>query len=127
MIQSPDVYSVAFKMFGALGLVLLILFGFFFGLRRFVQRDVFRIKGNLIQLIATHYLGGKKNISIFKVPGTYLVVGVTNDQINLLARLKEKDWPQTPSLERNFKGEASFLTTLLKVSSKNKKTGADHG
>jgi flagellar biosynthetic protein FliO len=127
MIQTPDIYTVAFKMFGALGLVLLILFGFFFGLRRFVQRDVFRIKGNLIQLIATHYLGGKKNISIFKVPGTYLVVGVTNDQINLLARLKEKDWPHMPSVAHNFKDEASFLTTLLKLSSKNKKTGAGYG
>lgn len=121
MIQTPDAYTVALKMFGALGLVLVILFGFFFGLRRFVQRDVFRIKGNLIQLIATHYLGGKKNISIFKVPGIYLVVGVTNDQIHLLARLKEKDWPYTPSLDHNFKEESSFFTTLLKISSKNKK------
>jgi flagellar biogenesis protein FliO len=127
MIQTPDIYAAAFKMIGALGVVLLILFGFFIGLRQFVQRDVFRTKGSLIQLIATHYLGGKKNISIFKVPGSYLVVGVTNEQINLLARLEEKDWPHMPSLDRNFKEETSFFTTFLKISSKNKKTGADHG
>ena len=126
MIQTPDVYTVALKMFGSLGLVLMILFGFFYGLRRFSQRDVLGSKGKLIQVLATHYLGGKKSIAIFKVPGTFLVVGVSNDRINLLARFKEEDWPHIPLLGGNIDEESSFLTTLFKISSKKIKSSDGH-
>jgi len=125
MIQTPDIYAVALKMIGSLSLVLLILLGFFYGLKRFSQKEVFGSKGKLIQVLSTYYLGGKRSIVVLKVPRTFLIVGITNDQINLLAHFKEEDWPHmTPS--STIEEESSFLGTLFKASFKKIKSGDSH-
>jgi flagellar biogenesis protein FliO len=123
MIETPDAFTVALKMIGSLSLVLMILFGFFYGLKQLSQRDILGSKGKLIQVLATHYLGGKKSIAIFKIPGTFFVVGITNDQINLLACFKEEEWPQIPLPNGNVEEENSFLSTLFKTSLRNEKPG----
>lgn len=43
-------------------------------------------KGKVIETVATHYLGPKKSISVVKVCGRILVLGVSNDSINLIAQ-----------------------------------------
>lgn len=126
MTESLDIYAVALKMFGSLGLVLLIVFGFFYGLRRFVQRDMLGAKEKAIKLIATHHLGAKKNISIIKVPGTVLVVGVTSDRINLLTRLENEEFSHMPDVDENNFKENSFLSTFLKISSGGRKDSDVH-
>lgn len=44
-------------------------------------------KERLIQVVATHYLGNKKSISLVKVTGEYMVVGVSNEGIHLISKL----------------------------------------
>lgn len=48
----------------------------------------------LIQVLATTYLGPKKEIAVIEVGKEYLVIGITPTQISLLTRLEE---PPVPS------------------------------
>nr|NIP99746.1 flagellar biosynthetic protein FliO [Nitrospinaceae bacterium]NIR53874.1 flagellar biosynthetic protein FliO [Nitrospinaceae bacterium]NIS84288.1 flagellar biosynthetic protein FliO [Nitrospinaceae bacterium]NIT81095.1 flagellar biosynthetic protein FliO [Nitrospinaceae bacterium]NIU43377.1 flagellar biosynthetic protein FliO [Nitrospinaceae bacterium] len=44
-----------------------------------------------IQVLGTGFLGPRKNIAIVEVAGEVLVLGVSNDNISLLATIREKD------------------------------------
>ncbi|MBI2604942.1 MAG: FliO/MopB family protein [Deltaproteobacteria bacterium] len=82
------------KYFVRMALSLLGMIGIFLGgvflVRRYssnIKKLPFGKKERIIQVIATHYLGNKKNISLVKVAGDYLVVGVGNEGISLISRL----------------------------------------
>ncbi len=71
-----------------LGVISLFLVGVFL-VRRYVlkfHKLPFGKKERLIQVIATHYLGNKKSISLVKVANEYMVVGVSNEGINLISK-----------------------------------------
>lgn len=91
MNSSPDVVSGAFQMLTALGIVLGGLLLVFYFLKRYLKRDVGGSSGQLIQVIASQYIGIKKNITLIKVPGTILVVGVSNDNISMLTKIEDKE------------------------------------
>jgi len=91
MNSSPDVVSGAFQMLTALGIVLGGLLLVFYFMKRYLKRDVGGSSGQLIQVIASQYIGIKKTIALVKVPGTILVVGVSNDKISLLTKIEDKE------------------------------------
>ncbi len=91
MNSSPDVVSGAFQMLAALGIVLGGLLLVFYFMKRYLKRDVGGSSGQLIQVIASQYIGIKKNIALVKVPGTILVVGVSNDNISMLTKIEDKE------------------------------------
>ncbi len=41
-------------------------------------------------MLATHYLGVKKCVSLVEVPGSVLVLGITNDEIKLLDKIEDE-------------------------------------
>jgi len=90
MNMAPDMVSNAFQMLAALGIVLGGLLVIFYLMKRFFKRDVGRSKEQLIKVIASQYIGIKKNISIVEIPGSILVVGVSNDNISLLTEIEDK-------------------------------------
>lgn len=91
MNSSPDVVSGAFQMLTALGIVLGGLLLVFYFMKRYLKRDVGGSSGQLIQVIASQYIGIKKTIALVKVPGTILVVGVSNDKISMLTKIEDKE------------------------------------
>ena len=91
MNSSPDMVSGAFQMLTALGIVLGGLLLVFYFMKRYLKRDVGGSSGQLIQVIASQYIGIKKTIALVKVPGTILVVGVSNDKISLLTKIEDKE------------------------------------
>lgn len=71
------------------GIIALFLLGVFL-LKKYsskLKKLPFGKRERLIQVIATHYLGHKKSISLVKVTGEYMVVGVSNDGISLITKL----------------------------------------
>lgn len=52
-----------------------------------IKKLPFGKKERLIQVVATHYLGNKKSISLVKITGEYMVVGVSNEGISLISKL----------------------------------------
>ena len=90
MITAPDMLSTAMKMLTALGIVLgglIVVFNF---MKRFLKRDIGGSKEPLIKVIASQHIGIKKNISLVEIPGSILVVGVSNDNISLLTKIEDK-------------------------------------
>ena len=90
MNTSPDIVSTALQMLTALGVVLGGLILVFYFMKRFLKRDVGGSKEQLIKVIASQYIGIKKNISMVEIPGSILVVGVSNDNISLLTKIEDK-------------------------------------
>ena len=90
MNTAPDIVSTAFQMLTALGIVLGGLLVVFYFMKRFFKRDVGDSKEQLIKVIASQYIGIKKNISLVEIPGSILVIGVSNDNISLLTKIEDK-------------------------------------
>jgi len=90
MNTAPDMLSTAMQMLTALGVVLGGLIVVFYFMKRFLKRDVGGSNEALIKVIASQYIGIKKNISLVEIPGSILVVGVSNDNISLLTKIEDK-------------------------------------
>lgn len=90
MNTAPDILATAFQMLTALAIVLGGLLVVFYFMKRFFKRDIGGSKEQLIKVIASQYIGIKKNIALIEVPGSVLVVGVSNDNISLLTKIEDK-------------------------------------
>jgi len=90
MNTAPDILSTAFQMLTALGIVMGGLLVVFYFMKRFLKSERGGSKEQLIKVIASQYIGIKKNISLVEVPGSILVVGVSNDKISLLTKIEDK-------------------------------------
>ncbi|MFQ5579252.1 MAG: flagellar biosynthetic protein FliO [Nitrospiria bacterium] len=83
-----ELFPSLFKMLSALLLVLGIIVLAAYGAKRFFGPQLGRFRSqSLIQVLATSYLGGKREISVVEVGEEYFVVGVTANNISLLTRL----------------------------------------
>ena len=90
MNAAPYIVSSTFKMLTALSIVMGALLVVFYLMKRFLKRDIVGSKDQLIKVIDSQYIGIKKSISLVEVPGSVLVVGVSNDNISLLAKIEDK-------------------------------------
>ena len=117
MNATPDVVSSAFQMLTALGIVLGGLLVVFYLMKRFLKRGVGDSKGQLIRVIASQYIGFKKNIALVEVPGTILVVGVSNDRISLLTKIEDSE--NLASIRQEASGiPLSFADNLQRLTAK---------
>jgi flagellar protein FliO/FliZ len=114
MITAPDIASTALQMLTALGVVLGGLIVVFYFMKRFLKRDVGGSKEQLIKVIASQCIGIKKNISIVEIPGSILVVGVSNDNISLLTEIEDKGVLDVLRQE-NFRNTPSFSDHLQRL------------
>ncbi|MEK6578863.1 MAG: flagellar biosynthetic protein FliO, partial [Bdellovibrionota bacterium] len=55
-------------------------------LNRFA-RNKFGAQGKMIEVISSHYLGPKKSICVVKIAGRMMVLGITDESINLISNL----------------------------------------
>ncbi len=119
MNSAPDMVSSAFQMLAALGLVLGGLLVVLYLTKRYLKRDGGGPNGRLIQVIANQYIGIKKNIALVEVPGSILVVGVSNDKISLLTKIEDKAVIESihqehPGMTTSFSDHLQRLTSRLK-------------
>lgn len=84
MNAAPDMLAAGLKMLAALGLVLALMLVLLYAIRRLAGQGVGIAGRKQIQLIESHYMGPKKNISLVRIPGKVLVLGISADRINLL-------------------------------------------
>ena len=90
MNTTPDMLATSFKMLAALALVLGGLGIFFYLAKRVMRKDVGSSGGEMIRVLASQYIGLKKNISLVQIPGAILVVGIAGDSIRLLTKIEDK-------------------------------------
>jgi flagellar protein FliO/FliZ len=119
MNTAPDALSSAWQMLTALAVVLGGLFVVFYFLKRFMRRDIGGSGNPLIRVVANQYIGVKKNIALVEVPGTVLVVGISNDRISLLTKIEEQEVLNSIKAETSrpmpsFSDHLQRLTSRLK-------------
>ena len=91
MNAAPDLTMTALKMISALGIILGGMFILLYFSKRFMNRDSSSSNQKLIKIIASQYIGVKKNISLVEVPGAILVLGISNDTIRLLTKIEDQE------------------------------------
>ena len=89
MNATPDMLTTTLKMISALALVLAGLGVFFYISKRVMRKDTLVSGGKMIRVLASQYIGLKKNIALVEVPGAILVVGIAGDTIRLLTKIKD--------------------------------------
>lgn len=115
----PDLIETAMKIIFALGLILAVMVLLTFGLRRILGRGD-GIKGNLVDILASKYIGVKKYISVIEVPGNILILGITNDNISLLAKIDDNEAILKFRKQSLQQEPVSFSRQLFKTSMRSK-------
>jgi flagellar protein FliO/FliZ len=119
MNTAPDALSITLQMLTALAIVVGGLLVAFYLMKRFLKRDAGGSGNALIRVVANQYIGVKKNIALVEVPGTVLVVGITNDRISLLTKIEDQSVldgikENAPRLAPSFADHLQRLTTRIK-------------
>jgi flagellar protein FliO/FliZ len=86
----PDLWITMLKSFGMLCIVLGLLIGILWLMRRLYHGGGSRQAG-LIRIRASAFLAPKERIVLVDVLGEKLLLGVTPQQINLLAKLSDEN------------------------------------
>ncbi|WP_054031324.1 FliO/MopB family protein [Desulfatitalea tepidiphila] len=117
MNEAPDLTLAAIKMVLSLGLVLAILYLAYRWTRRSLPAGTVGGRGRLIQVLGSQYLGVKKSIAVVRVPGNILVLGIGNEQINLLTKIDDPEVMAafTSESELNVKGGGGFKDQLQRM------------
>lgn len=93
--------SSATRIILSLGLVLGLLFGFSFFLKKYIKRSPHK-KNSQIKVLTQHYLGPKKSLAIIRVAGESMLIGVTDQNINLIKPLALLDEEIPDNTSNNF-------------------------
>jgi flagellar protein FliO/FliZ len=89
--SAPDLATAAIKMMFSLGVVLLIVWGLYRMAKGKLPTHTIGGKPKFIQIVDSQYLGVKKSITMVKIPGSVLVLGVGANDVNLLSRIDDPD------------------------------------
>ena len=122
MNATPDMLATLLKMLSALALVLAGLGLFFMLSKRVMRKNIGAQGGKMIRVLASQYVGLKKNISLVEIPGAILVVGIAGDNIRLLTKIEDKtvlEQIHNPEIERitpSFSDVLNKITRRLTVS-----------
>ncbi|MGD2097743.1 MAG: flagellar biosynthetic protein FliO [Desulfobacterales bacterium] len=117
MNATPDMLSTTLKMLAALALVLAGLGVFFYFSKRVLQKNIGASGGKMIRVLASQYIGLKKNIALVEIPGAILVVGIAGDTIRLLTKIDDPsilDTLQGPASERITPSFSDHLNKLTR-------------
>jgi flagellar biosynthetic protein FliO len=120
MNAATELIPSALTMIGALAAVLGGIFVVVYFARRFLQRQGPASRERLIRVLASHYIGVKKAVTLVEVPGAVLVLGVAGDRMQLLTRIDdpailERIRSREPQVVPSFAEHLNRLTTRRKA------------
>lgn len=118
MNATPDMLATSFKMLAALALVLGGLGIFFYVTKRVMRKNIGSSGGEMIRVLASQYIGLKKNISLVQIPGAILVVGISGDSICLLTKIEDKTILDQIHDQGSGRITPSFSDQLNKITSR---------
>jgi flagellar biosynthetic protein FliO len=90
--ETVSFFPALLKMIAALALVLGIMIGLAFLVRRFFQQTGLAAPdGSAISILTVKYLGPKSSIMIVDILGEAVVIGVSNQQMSYITTLESAD------------------------------------
>lgn len=120
-----------FKMLSALAIVLGIMIGGMYFIKKFFLPTVSAAgEGEVINVIATRYLGPKSSIMLIDVLGHIVVVGVANNQMSLITTISDPTVMEKLKglnrKDRDFPSLRDSLTKYRQRLSSRKQAGKDN-
>ena len=112
MTLQPDLITAALKMVAALALILSVLWGALYAVKRFARLPGSEHRGRAVKVLASSYVGMKKTVSLVEIPGKILVLGITPERITLLDRIPKTDMPESAGGGRVKKQTGTFTDEL---------------
>ena len=111
-----------FSVVGSLALIVLIMVGAYYATRWYARRAGTTYGGKNIRIVDKAAVGNSASIVIACVEGRYLLLGVSDKNIQLLCELEDFQETETgtPTGMESF---SSLMQSLLK---KEKRTGGEH-
>lgn len=113
--MTPELVAAALKMIGVLVLIVGGLLAFNMYSKRFFKHGVAGAGQKSVQVLEHTPIGIKKSVTLVKVPGAVLVLGVTNDRITLLDRMDGQDY-EALAVVPSSNSMPSFKEHLRKLS-----------
>jgi flagellar biogenesis protein FliO len=123
MNTAPDLIPSALKMLATLCFLLGGMSVVYYLAKRLSKKDAGGTQDALVKVLANHYIGFKKHITLVEIPGSILVLGVSNDNIRLLAKIDdlafvEKIRQETSHTTPSFSEYLSRVMTKFKLEKK---------
>jgi len=115
---NTELAGASLNMLMGLVIVMGIILALWYFARRFMQKNLGVHPGKRIRVLAQSCIGLKKSISLVQVPGSILVLGVTQDRITCLTTLQPEDWEEEIQEIDTRPPATSFISQL-----KNEMTG----
>lgn len=117
--ESVSLATLLLKVGGSLGIVLVLLVVLLYLIKRMGGGGLTIQTAAPINIVAARMVGSKKQVAILKVCGDFFLVGITDQQINLLARLDSS--AELELLARgagSISGAATFASFLQRAARK---------
>ena len=113
--MTPELVTAAAKMIGVLIIIVGGLLAFNMYSKRFFRNGVSGAGKKMVKVLEHTPVGIKKSVTLVRVPGAVLVLGVTNDRITLLDRVDSQDYEELAKTI-STEGMPSFKDHLKKFS-----------
>ena len=117
MSPEPQFFTTIIKMAGILVLMIVGLWLLSWYAKKRVNSPGSRFGGRQIRILENCHMGVKKSISLVKVPGKVLVVGVTADNLSLLGELDETQFVVNEKMPGDEPAQSGFSRHFKKISS----------
>jgi flagellar protein FliO/FliZ len=117
MNASSDLTMTAIKMFISLAIVLFFVVLLYYIAKRFMQNPISNENKEIIKILSNKYLGLKRNLYLVEIPGSVILLGVTNESISLLGKIDDKEIVNKYISGNNYK-QQTFVSHLQRVSTK---------
>lgn len=104
-------WFMVLRMLGALAFILALIILTAWLIKRYApQGQLGTQRSDVIRVVATKMLGGRKSLALVRVRGQTLLLGITPQKITCLTEIQEMDseWAQTPE----GKGKSGFENQL---------------
>lgn len=120
--ETISLLAAIFKAAGALILVVGLMLLFVVLMKKIgLSRGRFK-PHSLINVLDIHTLAPKKHVAVLDVAGEFIVIGITDQQINMLTRLEKNTLAAPAALEKNPDGSLPpFMQVFSKALNKLKK------
>lgn len=122
---APDLATAAIKMMFSLGVVLLIVWGLYRLAKGKLPTHTMGGKTKHIQVVASQYIGVKKSVTMVKIPGSILVLGVGTDNVNLLTQINDPEILNSISLNPKKQRVLGFKDQLNRLTQSHPKGTPD--
>ena len=118
----PELFMSFLKSFGMLAVVLGILVGVLFLMKKFSVFGVPHTDKNMIRMLASFNLAPREKVVLLDVQGEKILIGVTPQQISRLAVIENRDWKP-----EEIHADESGFSKLLKGAAKKVASGEKSG